>query len=629
MQSLDIHSFNVRGLRQAKNRQAVFIFFKQKHKGIIFLQETHSIESDEIQWKKDWGGDIIFAHGSTTSRGVATLIPKTYDANFTSIKTDDKGRFIIAEGSVLGEEISLVNIYAPTKDKTAEQIDFFNTLVTQLDNCSLNTIIGGDFNICLRDIDKSGGRKEPVSGYATAIKNFMEACDYVDVWRLHHPNEKRYTWRESNKNGLIQSRLDFWLIPVHMLYNLNYSEINCGILSDHSIITLSFTLNEPQKRGRGFWKFNTQLLTDKVYTERVKECIEQCNTKHANLENKGLLWDTMKMEIRGISISYASHKAKINRENETALYIELNKLEKLLASEPSIETKNQYTQTKRELESINNKKTLGVILRAKALNVEFNEKNSSFFIKQEQKHSSQKHIKCIERDDGTLISDANEILNEEKIFYEKLYSDETTHSVHEIQEANTYCLNNIDNNNKLNDEDKTFCEKAITPEEIAKAVKELLNNKSPGSDGFPIEFYKFFWADIKEYVIDSIIFAIEHGELSIEQKRAILSLIPKKGKNIRSLKNWRPISLLNTDYKIIAKVLANRLQSVLPHIISPDQSGYLKGRNIGNNLRNILDIIEYTKEFNIEGMIIFVDFEKAFDTVQWDFLQKCLLIFNF
>ena len=95
------------------------------------------------------------------------------------------------------------------------------------------------------------------------------------------------------------------------------------------------------------------------------------------------------------------------------------------------------------------------------------------------------------------------------------------------------------------------------------------------------------------------------------------------------LKNWHPIALLNTDYKIIAKLLAKRLQAVLPLIISDDQSGYLEGRNISNNLRNILDIIDFTKTYNLNGMIIFVDFEKAFDTVCWDFLQRCLEVFNF
>ena len=117
--------------------------------------------------------------------------------------------------------------------------------------------------------------------------------------------------------------------------------------------------------------------------------------------------------------------------------------------------------------------------------------------------------------------------------------------------------------------------------------------------------------------------------LSIDQRRAVLSLIPKPNKDLRYLKNWRPISLLNTDYKILAKTLATRLQSVINTIISPDQTGYIKGRYIGQNLRTIIDIIEYTNKENISGLMVFLDFQKAFDTISWPYLFTTLKAFNF
>ncbi len=155
------------------------------------------------------------------------------------------------------------------------------------------------------------------------------------------------------------------------------------------------------------------------------------------------------------------------------------------------------------------------------------------------------------------------------------------------------------------------------------------NNKSPGSDGFSVEFYKFFWKEIKLLVTNSILYGIDKGQLSIDQRRGVLALIPKKGKNTRLLKNWRPLTLLNTHYKIFAKLLAIRLKKVLFKIISADQSGYLQGRYIGNNIRNIFDVVLYAQELNLHGMIVLVDFEKAFDTVKWDFLKQCLSAFNF
>ena len=95
------------------------------------------------------------------------------------------------------------------------------------------------------------------------------------------------------------------------------------------------------------------------------------------------------------------------------------------------------------------------------------------------------------------------------------------------------------------------------------------------------------------------------------------------------MKNWRPISLLNTDYKIIARILSNRLQKVLPSIINEDQTGYIKNRYIGENIRTILDILEHTSTKHNPGVIVFLDFEKAFDTVSWNFLHKTLDYFRF
>ena len=117
------------------------------------------------------------------------------------------------------------------------------------------------------------------------------------------------------------------------------------------------------------------------------------------------------------------------------------------------------------------------------------------------------------------------------------------------------------------------------------------------------------------------------GELSICQRQGIISLIPKKDKDLLSLKNWRPISLLNTDYKIATKCIANRLEKVLPLLIGSNQTGYIKGRFICENIRLISDIIAQYE--NDQGMIFFPDFEKAFDLLEWDYLSWLLEEMNF
>jgi hypothetical protein len=109
----------------------------------------------------------------------------------------------------------------------------------------------------------------------------------------------------------------------------------------------------------------------------------------------------------------------------------------------------------------------------------------------------------------------------------------------------------------------------------------------------------------------------------------MLTLVPKKDKDIRYLKNWRPISLLNADYKILAKVLAMRIQQVIPYLINHHQAGCIKNRSTFTNIRSIYDVINYINETKSTGIISFIDYEKAFDTLNWTFLFKSLKAFNF
>ena len=155
----------------------------------------------------------------------------------------------------------------------------------------------------------------------------------------------------------------------------------------------------------------------------------------------------------------------------------------------------------------------------------------------------------------------------------------------------------------------------------------MSSGKSPGNDGLTIEFYKFFWLDIKDLFYDSDCYSRRVGELSTSQKQAIIKLLEKRDKDKRFIENWRPISLLNVDTKIISKSLASRFLPVLPTIISPDQTAYVKG--IGKSIRLISDILESSKILNVPGFMLTVDLQKAFDSIDHEFLLACLEKFGF
>ena len=117
--------------------------------------------------------------------------------------------------------------------------------------------------------------------------------------------------------------------------------------------------------------------------------------------------------------------------------------------------------------------------------------------------------------------------------------------------------------------------------------------------------------------------------MGISQKQGVITLIPKKDKDPSRLKNWRPITLLNTDYKILTKYLANYLKEYLNKLINHNQKGFLTGRFIGKNISNAMAIIEHCQSMNIDALLIFLDYNKAFDCVEWTIVEKTLRFFGF
>ena len=143
------------------------------------------------------------------------------------------------------------------------------------------------------------------------------------------------------------------------------------------------------------------------------------------------------------------------------------------------------------------------------------------------------------------------------------------------------------------------------------------------------EFYQFFWYLFGHLIVDSFNKSFEEGMLPASQRQAMINQIPKKDRDRLYLKNWRPISLLNQDYKIASKVIARRMQRVLPSVIHPDQCAYIKDRCIGEAVRILADVMHHTKETNSPCILLFCDFEKAFDSVDWSCLFKTFETFNF
>ena len=155
------------------------------------------------------------------------------------------------------------------------------------------------------------------------------------------------------------------------------------------------------------------------------------------------------------------------------------------------------------------------------------------------------------------------------------------------------------------------------------------SGKSPGTDGHPAEFCKVFCKDVSPFLISSPNRSYQNENLAITQRRGIISLVQKKDKALNELKNWRLITLFNCNYKIASQAIASRLKFVLSDLIDHDQTGFQKGRSIAENICLINNVTSYTHLKDLPGLLLFIDFEKTFDTIEWTFLRKALEHFGF
>ena len=137
------------------------------------------------------------------------------------------------------------------------------------------------------------------------------------------------------------------------------------------------------------------------------------------------------------------------------------------------------------------------------------------------------------------------------------------------------------------------------------------------------------WEEIKNPLLNSLNYSLNNLQLTEDQKTGLITLIPKKDKDRTHIQNWRPISLLNNDYKLLTKVLANRLIMFLPKLINEDQTGYVPNRYIGCNIRKLEDCIQFLNNHRKQGIILNIDYEKAFDSLNHQLILKTLNHLNF
>ena len=575
------------------------------------------------KWFANGGYRVVSSCHTNKSCGTAILIKDSYSV-FKIIK-DDPGRFVQVLVNFGEDQLSFASLYAPNKNP--ERNTFLLSLADLID-LSRPVFIASDFNSVLDPqvdrerrpsfVDRPSSRFQE-SG--VALQSLLQQTQTYPLWRNLHPGRIAYSW--THGSGIFASRIDMIWAPVAMADLVQECEYHPSFLTDHQYLLVKCCLRERLVMGPGVWKFNTSLLTDPSYVSLVNSfwSFWQTYQDHPDFHSVLDWWDQGKFYLREFTQTFSKSKAADKRSRKSHLTCQLHTLQLLFESGD----RTAFTElcaVQQELRSIALHEAKGAQVRTRYQWAEEGETSSSFFLNLESKRRSQETMLSI-RDPATGIvhRDPFEILGVWRSYYADLFTAQECDC--KAQDAMLAKLSRC-----LSSAEREACEGVLTVEECFHALQGMPRGKTPQSDGFPMEFFVSCWQTLGADLVRVLNVAYETGQLSTSQPRGLIIMLCKKNDRLDT-KNWRPISLLNVDYKIATRTISGRFLAVLSSIIGPDQTCGVPGRTISSNLFLIRDLLEYVEREDIPLALLSLDQEKAFNRVNWGFLLRTLETFNF
>ena len=604
-------SINCRSVR-GKEREIVKIF-KERACDFLLLQETR-IENQysankfvqDLQLKNGWVS--YSSKFSNSVEGLGTSILQISDTWEVKKVIRYGGRLTAIGITDHKESLTIVNVYAPAKGN--DRKTFFTKLLEILQNIKGEIILIGDFNVTLDDGDIFGTWVGETQLGRTELQEIFDSLNFRDGYRVISPHGSDYSFEHKAHDR--RSRIDrIYIGETRQITRHEYlNETITRNWTDHKglYVHLGERANDINRKP-AYWKFNNSLLTDTEYVETIKYYIRAyTNTPMHN--SAGTTYEELKNIIRRVTQTYSKGVAIEKRKREEEIKLELFYAE-LFGNLEKIES------LRREKEEMEKYKFKGAAIRCR---VDYLEEPTREFLARETSIQRKRIIKGVENTNGQYVTDPEGIKSTFLEFYTELY---------DRQESNIHSQNRfLEFVRKLNDEQKRQTDEDIKESEILEAISSCKNNKTPGPDGLSAEFFKCFLVDLMPLFKAMIEESLERGELPESLNMSYITLLPKVD-NCTQPKQYRPISLLNIDYKIITRVLTNRLQKHMSSLIHIDQASAVKGRTIQTQNHLLRDVIAYAQTTNMHTAVLSLDQVKAFDRVAHDFLFKILEKSNF
>ena len=616
-----IISYNVNGLLNPIKRSKILTKMKKERAHVVYLQETHLNDKEHEKLKRMGFTNLFFSsYKLGHRRGVAILISKQVNFEKISEIKDKEGRYVLVKGNIDGNIITLLNIYAPPGSDMGFFQKIIDIIITKTEGL---LICGGDLNIHLQpQLDSSSGKTYKTKSLYRKVNTLFKDVGLIDIWRELFPQRRDYTHYSAPHS--IYTRIDYFITFGRDRDKTHTCDIGTIDLSDHAPIYLTVDLDLPPRNT--LWKLNSGLLNDPCFKQDIRKEMSVFLEFNDNDEVSPLiLWDTMKAVLRGKIIAIASHKKRQRKKALEELQQKLKNLESKHKTSSDGNTFQEIEKIRNEIRSLTTQDIKRNLMYLKQRHYESGPKSMKILAWKLKKKLAENTVHKIRHPRTKEIKNKlSEIHEAFEAFYKKLYTRVPGGGIAQIDTfLNTLKLPT------LNEEQNQELIAVITENELQAAISRLKAGTAPGSDGYTAEWYKEFKNDLIPIILPTLNWVLGKAQTPPSWKEAIISAIPKEGKDKTECASYRPISVLNIDYKMFTSIMARRLEKFMTKLIHNDQTGFIHQRQTQDNIRRTLHIMNHIAKNKMEAIVISIDAEKAFDSVNWDFLYRTLHRFGF